>query len=124
MPMLEVLKNIYGTIDQLHLSVTSIVVAMVLLSLAMLFSIREAACWFFKIHDLKRDLRRLQEITGQLEGEIRALHSLIDHLKTQIPTAEAAAVLPSTDPKMEARTPLQRGKPSEKKERSGFSIVH
>lgn len=81
--MLETIKNAYAIYEQLNISVTGLIVAALILALAFLFAVREAATWFFKVDDLKRDIHRLGEITVQLEGEIRALQNLLSQAKNQ-----------------------------------------
>lgn len=44
-------------------------------TIAFLFAMRELAAWFFKIDDLKRDIRSLEVGISRLEGEIKALQS-------------------------------------------------
>lgn len=70
---LAYIQNAYQTIDRLHLSMTSLAVIALIVGIAFLFAVREVAAWFFKIDDLKRDLRNLEESIGRLEGEVRNL---------------------------------------------------
>lgn len=88
--MLEAIQNAYALLDQMQISVTGLIVAAVVFSLAFLFAVREAAAWFFKIDDLKRDVRRLRKNTQHLEGEIKLLQTLI--LKMKEPLAEAPSI--------------------------------
>lgn len=73
---LQYIQNAYQTIDQLHLSMTSLAVIALIVTIAFLFAIREVAAWFFKIDDLKRDIRDLEASIGRLEGEVRNLQQI------------------------------------------------
>ncbi len=88
---LKFIGQAYGLFDQLHLSVTGVIAIAIILALAFLFALREAAAWFFKIHDLKRELRTLREQNVHLEGEIHALQTLVGRLNT--PPEQASPVL-------------------------------
>jgi uncharacterized membrane protein len=81
--MLDAIRSAYAIFEQLNISITGLLVIMLILALAFLFAVREAATWFFKVDDLKRDIHSLREVTAQLEGEIRALHNLIGQAKQQ-----------------------------------------
>lgn len=96
--MLEAIKSTYAIFEQYHISMTGLMVIAILLALAFLFSVREAAAWFFKIDDLKRDIQRLRLISNQLESEIRSLQTLVDQNRpmpkvenARIETASAAS---------------------------------
>lgn len=80
--MVESIRNAYLIFEQLNISVTALIVVVVLLSLAFLFSLREAASWFFKIDDLKTDIQSLHEVSSQLQSEIQTLQSLINEAKS------------------------------------------
>ena len=43
----------------------------------MLFALREAASWFFKIDDIKKDVRKLRGLVVDMEAEVRLLQSLL-----------------------------------------------
>ena len=73
----QILNDAYAMFDSLQLSVTSLVVAGLVLTLFFLFALREAATWFFKINDMKADLRRLRQLVVDMEGELRLMHSML-----------------------------------------------
>ena len=74
----KVITDAYKMFDQLNLSVTSLVVIGVVLSLMFLFAAREAAAWFFKVDDVKKDVRKLRQLVIDLEGEMRSLQGLLN----------------------------------------------
>lgn len=74
----KVITDAYKMFDQLNLSVTSLVVIGVVLSLLFLFAAREAAAWFFKVDDVKKDVRKLRQLVIDLEGEMRSLQGLLN----------------------------------------------
>lgn len=61
-------------------------------TIAFLFAMRELAAWFFKIDDLKRDIRSLEVGIARLEGEIKSLQSN-EAGSLNEPTAAAASHL-------------------------------
>jgi len=65
-PFLKFINRAYGFFDQHDLSVSGLLVVGTILALAFLFAVREAAGWFFKIHDLKREIRALQTLVSYL----------------------------------------------------------
>jgi hypothetical protein len=75
--MLDLIQNAYAFFDSLQVSVTGLVALMVVLILSFLFALREAASWFFKVNDLRREIARIREINLQLESEVRLIHNLI-----------------------------------------------
>lgn len=78
LPIEEWINQVYAFIGQTNLSVTGIIAAAVIFCLALLFAVREAASWFFKVDDVKRDVKKLHKLTLDLESEIRSLHALIE----------------------------------------------
>ena len=74
----KIITDAYKMFDQLNLSVTSLVVIGIVLSLLFLFAAREAAAWFFKVDDVKRDVRKLRQLVIDLEGEMRSLQGLLN----------------------------------------------
>lgn len=74
----KIITDAYKLFDQLNLSVTSLVVIAAVLSLLFLFAAREAAAWFFKVDDVKRDVRKLRQLVIDLEGEMRSLQGLLN----------------------------------------------
>jgi uncharacterized protein (DUF3084 family) len=83
--MLEALRAAYSLIEQF--SVTGLVVAAIVFVLAFLFAVREAASWFFKIDDIKRDVRNLHDVVLELEGEIRSLQKALTAGRENIATS-------------------------------------
>ena len=73
----KILTDAYAMFDSLELSVTSLVVAGLVLTLVFLFALREAATWFFKINDIKNDVRKLRQLVIDMEGEVRMLNGLL-----------------------------------------------
>jgi hypothetical protein len=93
--MLEAIQSAYAFFEQMHVTVTGLVVAIVLFALAFLFAIREAASWFFKVDDIKRDIGRLKEISLQLESEVRLIQGLVTQTTQALQQAQAAVPLAS-----------------------------
>ncbi len=96
--MLEMLRNVYALVEQV--SVTALIVASVVFTLAFLFAVREAASWFFKIDDIKRDVRKLHEVVVELEAEVRTLQSYLAQAKEPLKAvvnvaSESAAATPT-----------------------------
>ena len=111
---MEAILSTYEFFERMNLSVTSLVVIALVFSLAFLFSVREAAAWFFKIDDLKRDLKYLNQTVLDLESEIRSLQNLVDQAKVNQPVLGLV-------PRAENENPESK---SERSSSSGFPIVH
>lgn len=90
--LIQMAQNAYNLLEQFHISLTGLLVAALVFALAFIFAVREAASWFFKVDDVKRDIRRLHEITAQLEGEIKALQTLLIQTKEPLEKKAAARV--------------------------------
>lgn len=73
--ILGFIQTAYQTIDRLQISIEMLAVIAVIVTIAFLFALREIAAWFFKIDDLKRDIRSLEVGISRLEGEIKSLQS-------------------------------------------------
>lgn len=73
----KLLNDAYTMFDSLQLSVTSLVVAGLLITVVLLFALREAASWFFKIDDVKKDIRKLRQVVVDMEAEVRLLQGLL-----------------------------------------------
>lgn len=87
----ELLEAAYGWLDAAGISLETLLVASIVFLIAMLFASREAASWFLKTHDIKKDVARLEELTLELQGDVRALEVLIrTHLATE-PAREVEA---------------------------------
>lgn len=92
-PMIETIRGIYEVFDQLNLSVWGVLGIAFVLFVAFLFAVREAASWFFKVDDLKRDIQDLREVSQELRAELHTLQSLIQQLKG--PAQNASPVAPT-----------------------------
>jgi hypothetical protein len=117
--MLETIHAAYALIDQLHLTMTGIVAGCAVLTLAFLFAVREAAAWFFKVDDVKRDVRRVKDLVLELEGEIKVLQELLSQAKRmnagEPAIAEEARLV-------KVRSTIDVKKPKAKS--GGFPITH
>jgi hypothetical protein len=69
--ILQFIQSAYQTFDRLNLSLEMLAGIALVVTIAFMFALREIAAWFFKIDDLKRDIRSLEESVGRLEAEIR-----------------------------------------------------
>ena len=81
------LQNIFSLFEKfqdLHLTFGVILAIAALFFLALLFATREAMTWFFKINDLKRDVKRLNNATSELEGQIRSVQNTLELFQGQI----------------------------------------
>lgn len=72
--VLNFIQSAYQTIDRLHLSMEMLAVITLVVLVAFLFALREVAAWFFKIDDLKKDIRSLEAGISRLESELKALN--------------------------------------------------
>jgi hypothetical protein len=63
--------------DSLNLSVTALVVIGLVLAIVFIFAAREAASWFFKIDDLKKDVKKVGQLVVDMEAEVRLLQGLL-----------------------------------------------
>jgi hypothetical protein len=103
----QLLDDSYGFVQRLQVSPGFLLGLAVLLAIAGLLALREAAAWFFKVEDLKRDLARLQETAAQLEGEIRVVQGLMKQAMnvetTDVKVQDDGAVLPA--PTLETQLP-------------------
>lgn len=113
---MDAIQSAYSLFESLNLSVTSLVVIALIFALAFLFSFREAAAWFFKIDDIKKELRHLNETAYRLEGEISSLQSLLTEARQEEPRLVAV----STEAQKEERAP--QAPPSSSS--SSFPVVH
>lgn len=73
----KILEDAYTMFDSLDLSVTSLVVIGLLLTIVFLFAAREAASWFFKIDDIKKDVKKVSQLIVEMEAEVRMLQGLL-----------------------------------------------
>lgn len=73
--VLNFIQTAYQTIDRLNLSIEMLAVIALVTTIAFLFALREVTAWFFKIDDLRRDIRSLETGISRLEAEIKALQA-------------------------------------------------
>lgn len=98
----KLLNDAYTLFDSLNLSVTSLVVMGLLLTVVLLFVLRQAASWFFKVDDIKRDIRDVRQLVVDMEGEIRLLQGLLSQNVrvatelSEMPVPAPAAAAPKT----------------------------
>jgi len=111
--MIETIRNIYEVFERLNLSVGGVLLIAFLLFVAFVFAVREAAAWFFKVDDLKRDIQDLHSVSQELHAELRTLQSLIQQIKGPAQNASPAPrpELPEPEEKPAAKQP-------------GFTITH
>ena len=86
---LDWINDIYAHLDKLNMSITSLIAIGVVLLLIFLFSVREAATWFFKIDALRRDVRKLTKLTTEVEGQLRRMQDMLDQKSAQDEKKEA-----------------------------------
>lgn len=111
---MDAIQSAYSVFESYNLSVTTLIVLALIFALAFLFSVREAAAWFFKIDDLKRELKRLNESALHLEAEIAALKEIVSQAR-------------HTEPPLTAVVNEKKGeqpKSSPQSNAGGFPIVH
>ena len=92
--MVDLLETAYQILDAYRISLPMLLGGAFLLSIAFVFASREAASWFLKTHDLKKDIARVEEAMFQLKGEIRSLQDLLRGRADAAPVAVSAAVPP------------------------------
>jgi hypothetical protein len=73
----KLLSDAYTMFDSLNLSVTALVAIGLVLGLVFIFAAREAASWFFKIDDLKKDVKKVSQLIVDMEAEVRMLQGLL-----------------------------------------------
>jgi Na+-transporting NADH:ubiquinone oxidoreductase subunit NqrF len=117
----KVITDAYKMFDQLNLSVTSLVVIGVVLTLMFLFAAREAAAWFFKVDDVKRDVRKLRQLVIDLEGEMRSLQGLLNQ---NIALANSKIVEDATAKEAAKTQSSQTTQTTKTESASKFSINH
>lgn len=72
----------YATFDSMQISVTALLIGLVVFSFGFFFALREAASWFLKIDDVKKDVRRLRDLVLDMEGELHSLQAQMAKNKT------------------------------------------
>ncbi len=95
----KLLSDAYTMFDSLNLSVTALVVIGLVLAIVFIFAAREAASWFFKIDDLKKDVKKVSQLVVDMEAEVRMLQGLLSqnvklatpHRTTPVPSAPLEA---------------------------------
>ena len=73
----KLLSDAYALFDSLNLSVTALVGIGLALGVVFIFAAREAASWFFKIDDLKKDVKKVSQLIVDMEAEVRLLQGLL-----------------------------------------------
>jgi hypothetical protein len=127
LPIEEWINQVYAFIGHWNLSVTALAAAAVIFGLALLFAVREAASWFFKVDHVRRDIKKLHKIHLDLESEVRSLHTLIE--AAQANTRANSHMTPAMSPPLAplATTTLAGAPAPEKSESSksgNFPIQH
>lgn len=111
-PIEDWIQQISATIAHFNLSMTAVAGIAFVLFIALLFALREAASWFFKIDDLKRELRKMNRMVIDLESEVRALHGLIESSKgrehTSIHTPSMSPPLSPPLSSLNEKTPTEK----------------
>ncbi len=74
---IQALQSFYGFMDGLGISPGLLIGLAALLALAGLLAVREAAAWFFKIDELRRNIDRLCDAASRLESEVRVVRDLV-----------------------------------------------
>lgn len=123
---MDTLQNLYEMFGSAHLSLTALSAIVLTLTLAFLYSSREAAAWFFKVNDIKKDIGLLNEGLSQIEGEIRGLKSLFAEAKVQQPVLNLVTRdHDDASTQTSAKTSGEKEKPmSADSHASAFPIVH
>jgi hypothetical protein len=114
--MFETIRSLVDFADRF--SVTSLIAIATVFAIALLFSVREAAAWFFKVDDIKRDIKAVHDLVLELESEVRSLQNQSNRLKPSLVRPEPAAEH-RTEQSSALRTPVQPAK-----ERPSFPISH
>ncbi len=119
----KILSDAYAMFDSLQLSVTSLVLIGILLTVVFLFAIRQAATWFFKIDDIKSDVRKLRQLVVDLEGEVRLLQGLLTQ-NVRLASDRAAVDFEIAKPVPLTRPTLQKEKAPEQAPTIKFPVTH
>ena len=83
----SLLQNADALLDQfqaLHLSITALLVGAFLCVLILVIATREAVSWFSKVDSVRRDLKRLQKSTDEIDVEVKAIRELLVQLKSPL----------------------------------------
>jgi hypothetical protein len=75
--IVSALTDFYNWVQSLQVSSGFLLGLAALFAIAGMLALREAAAWFFKVEDLKKDIARLQDTAAVLESEIRLVQSLM-----------------------------------------------
>lgn len=135
--MLEAIQNAYSVLDRLQFSMTQLLVITVIFSLTFIFAVREATSWFLKVDSLKKEMKKLNRTTAQLEADIKEVKALLlANSTTQQADARESGLAPegftlSSEPAAKNKTgstpePVSKvtlAKASQEKT-SGYSINH
>jgi hypothetical protein len=119
----KLLSDVYTMFDSLNLSVTALVAVGLVLSIVFIFAAREAASWFFKIDDLKKDVKKVGQLVVDMEAEVRLLQGLLSQtVKLATPTMNEPTIATASPAPtaMSTSTPTPAQKKEEAKTR--FSL--
>lgn len=75
--VMAAVSDFYNWVQTLEVSSGFLLGLAILFAIAGMLALREAAAWFFKVEDLKKDIARLQDTAALLESEIRLVQSLM-----------------------------------------------
>jgi hypothetical protein len=75
--IVSALTDFYNWVQSLQVSSGFLLGLAALFAIAGMLALREAAAWFFKVEDLKKDIARLQDTAALLESEIRLVQTLM-----------------------------------------------
>ena len=130
--VVKAIGQAYAAFDSLQISMTALLIGLAVFSFGFFFALREAASWFLKIDDVKKDVRRLREIVLEMEAELRVAQSLIQKNQPALNEAssltqetESADIVVDVAPKSAVATnraaePAALAKPAS----AGFRITH
>lgn len=123
----KLLSDSYTMFDSLNLSVTALVVIGLVLSIVFIFAAREAASWFFKIDDLKKDVKKVGQLVVDMEAEVRLLQGLLSQtVKLATPAMNDPITTAVTGPMVASPAPTSASalSPAQKKEeaKTRFSL--
>ncbi len=97
--VVSALTDFYNWIQTLQVSSGFLLGLAALFAIAGMLALREAAAWFFKVEDLKKDIARLQDTAALLESEVRLVQSLMrEATNRQNSVANQPAAVSGTEP--------------------------
>jgi hypothetical protein len=104
--MIDFLNNAYEFYQSLNISLTGLLAIAATLLLVMVIAMREAASWFFKVDDVKKELRHLRDAAAILESEIKVLQRLTLQMRLQPQVSTDSRTLDPND-KIKGSLPAQ-----------------